>query len=143
LYLTNDPGHFLPHSASPSIDPCPFPCAADVLARKPARNNINNASPRFSIKGLHIIPYRERFQNLVVLSLGKYTCWVGFPFNGAHCSPSEKFSPKYSATSAREKSQLIHSFSIHCRPARTDFSKTANTSVKRTAEKHRRRLPWR
>jgi hypothetical protein len=98
----------LPHAASFAIYASSFSCATDVLARKPARNNINNSSPRGSVKGLHVIPYRERFQNLIVLSGGKYACGVGFQLDGAHCSPSKEFSPKYSSTSTREKSQLIH-----------------------------------
>jgi hypothetical protein len=42
------------------------------------------------------------------LSLHKYACGIWFPLNRADGSPSEQLSPEYSATSAREKSQLIH-----------------------------------
>jgi hypothetical protein len=62
-----------------------------------------------SVKGLYVIPNRERREKAVILSGAQYACWVGFPLDSADCSPSKEVSPKYSSTSAREKSQLIHS----------------------------------
>jgi hypothetical protein len=47
----------------------------------------------------------------IVLSLHKNGRGEGITLNGAHGSPPENFSPEYSSTSTREKSQLIH-----CRP---------------------------
>ena len=43
-----------------------------------------------------------------ILSGEQYACGVGLDFNGADCSPSEDLATEYSSTSAREKSQLIH-----------------------------------
>jgi hypothetical protein len=48
----------------------------------------------------------------VVLSLCQNGCGVGITFNGAHGSPPEEVSAEYSATSACEKSQLIHFASV-------------------------------
>jgi hypothetical protein len=72
------------------------------LAWKAARYNVNNSSPRSSVKGLNVIPYRESRENAVILSGGKYASCVGFPLNGADCSPSEQVPAKYAATSACE-----------------------------------------
>jgi hypothetical protein len=78
------------------------------LTGKAARYDINNASPRSSVKGLNVIPNRESREKAIVLSGAQYACWVGFPFNGADGSPPEELAPEYSSTSACEKSQLIH-----------------------------------
>jgi hypothetical protein len=102
-----------PHAAALAVDAGAFSGCADVLARKSARNDVNNAAPRSSVKGLNVIPNRERRENAVILSGGKNASWVGFPLDGADGSPSKQVSAKYSATSACEKSQLIHSASIY------------------------------
>jgi hypothetical protein len=107
-YFANDARHVLPHSASLSINPRATAGAANVLARETSRNHVNNASPRLAVKGCHVIPNGERFQVAVVLSRHKNACCVAVPFDGANCSPAEEFAAEYSATSAREKSQLIH-----------------------------------
>lgn len=60
------------------------------------------------VKGANVIPNREGREKTVILSLGKYACGVGFPLNGADGSPPEQLAAEYSATSACEKSQLIH-----------------------------------
>jgi hypothetical protein len=101
-YLANDPRHVLPHSAPLSGNSCPLSGAADVLARKPSRYHINNPAPRSSVKGLNVIPNRERREKALILSGGKYSSGIGFPFDGADCVPSEEFAAKYSATSACE-----------------------------------------
>jgi hypothetical protein len=75
---------------------------ADVLARKSARNHVNNAAPWSSVKGANVIPNREGREKAVILSGGKYACGVGFPFNGANGAPSEQVAAEYSSTSARE-----------------------------------------
>jgi len=106
--LANDPRHVSPHSTAGAVDAGSLACDADVLARKAARYDVNNASPRSAVKGLNIIPNREGRKNAVILSGGKYACGVGFPLDGANGAPSEQVSAKYSSTSAREKSQLIH-----------------------------------
>jgi len=59
-------------------------------------------------------------------------CGVGITFNCTNGSPSKELSSQYASASACEKSQLIHFFPFLRRPTSADFSKTANTSVKRT-----------
>jgi hypothetical protein len=101
-YLTDDSRHVLPHTASLAFDSGALSCGGDVLAGKAARNDINTSSPWVSVKGLNVIPDRERRQASVVLAGNQDACCVGVPFHSAHCSPSKEFPPKYSATSARE-----------------------------------------
>jgi hypothetical protein len=96
-----------------SVNARAFSGDADVLAGKPARNHVNNSAPRSSVKGANVIPNREGREKAVILSGDKYACGVWVALNGANRSPSEQFAAQYSATSAREKSQLIH-FSPRC-----------------------------
>ena len=92
-----------------SVDACAFACNADVLTRKASRHHINTASPWSSVKGLDIIPNRERREKSVILPCDEYACGVGVPLDGAHGFPSKEVPSEYASTSAREKSQLIHS----------------------------------
>jgi hypothetical protein len=105
--FADHPRHVIPHGGVLSIESSSPSCDADIGTRKAARNDVNNASPWLSIKGLNVIPNRERRENSIILSGDKYASCVRLPFNGADCSPSKKVSPKYSPTSACEKSQLI------------------------------------
>jgi hypothetical protein len=107
--LANDPGHFAPESRPLAVESLAFPGAADVLAREAARNHVNNSRPRSSVKTAHVRPNRERLKASIVLPLCQNLCGVGITLNGADGSPPEQFAAEYSATSAREKSQLIHS----------------------------------
>jgi hypothetical protein len=100
--LANDPRHVPPHSAALSGDACAFPGDADVLARKAARYDINNSRPWSSVKGLNVIPNRERREKAVILSGGKYASCVRFPFDCADGSPSEQLSGQNSTASACE-----------------------------------------
>jgi hypothetical protein len=93
-YLANNPRHVLPHPTPLSGDACPFSGAADVLARKPSRYHVNKAAPRLSVKGLNVIPYRERREKAFILSSGKYSGGIWFPFDGADGAPSEQLSAK-------------------------------------------------
>jgi hypothetical protein len=102
FHFANDSGHVLPHAAAVSFDSGAFAGDADVLAWKPARYDVNNASPWSAVKGLHVIPDGKRVQAAVVLSLHKNACGVGVPFDGAYGSPAKEFSPKDAATSACE-----------------------------------------
>jgi hypothetical protein len=104
--------HFFPQTTSLSVKSVCFccVCAANILARKPTRNHVNNSSPLFSVKCSHIIPNRERFEASVVLPCDKYIAGVFVELDCANRSPSEQFSAEYSTTSACEKSQLIHFF---------------------------------
>ncbi len=106
--LANDARHVPPHPAALSVDSCTPPRHADVLAGKAARYDVNTAAPRSSVKGLNVIPDREGREKAVILSGGKNASCVGFPLNGADGSPSEQMASEYAATSACEKSQLIH-----------------------------------
>ena len=112
--FTDNAGHVAPHAAALSVDALTPPRGADVLARKSARYDVNNSAPRSSVKGLYVIPNRESREKAVILSGAQYACWVGFPLDGTDGSPSEQVSAKYSATSACEKSQLIHAASGSC-----------------------------
>tara|TARA_R110002153_G_scaffold33979_2_gene101978 strand:+ start:2077 stop:2358 length:282 start_codon:yes stop_codon:yes gene_type:complete len=91
-----------PHSAALAVDACAFSCGANVLAGKSARNDVNTASPRLAVKGLNVVPNRERRENAFILSGAQYACGEGFPLNGANGSPSEQVSSEYAATSACE-----------------------------------------
>jgi hypothetical protein len=111
-YFANDAGHFVPHPAALAVESFPCPGDADVLAWEAARYHVNKASPRSSVKGANVIPNRERREHAVILSGEQYACWVGFPLDSADGSPSEQVAAEYSATSACEKCQLIHRFSL-------------------------------
>nr|WP_245846612.1 hypothetical protein [Halomonas humidisoli] len=78
------------------------------MAGKAARNDVNTASPWLSVKTAHVRPNRERREGSIVLSLRQNLCCVGITLNGADGTPSEEVAAEYSATSACEKSQLIH-----------------------------------
>ena len=129
--LANDPRHVPPHSAAGSVNACAFAGHADVLARDSSRHHINTASPRSSVKGLNVIPNREGREKSVILSGDKYACGVGLPFDGADGSPSEQVACEYSATSACEKSQLIHL--LHLMPQNYPFTASMPSSIRRQA----------
>jgi hypothetical protein len=101
-YFANHPGHVKPHSASGAVNARALACGADVLAWEAARNNVNSSCPRSSVKGLNVIPYRERLKQSVVLSGEQYPSSVGVPLHGAHGSPSNGTAAENSSTSARE-----------------------------------------
>ena len=100
--------HVLPHTGSLSVNPCSFSGGADVLAGKASRYDINTASPRSSVKGLNVVPDRERRQRAIVLSVHQDGSCVGVPFHSADGPPSKEMSSENSSTSACEKSQLMH-----------------------------------
>jgi len=101
-YLANDAGHVVPHAAARSVDASPPPGDTDVLAWKPTSHDVNNASPWASVKGLHVIPNRERREGSIVLSCHKHSLGVGVPFDGAHRSVSKQLTSEDAATSACE-----------------------------------------
>jgi hypothetical protein len=76
------------------------------LAGKPSRNHVNTSSPRSSVKVANVIPDRERRENAVILSGGKNASGVGFPFDGADCSPSKEFPAEYSATGSSKEREF-------------------------------------
>jgi hypothetical protein len=72
------------------------------LTGKAASHDVNNSSPRPSVKGLHVIPNREWRETSIVLSCHKHGLRVGIPLDGAHASVSKQLSGKDAATSACE-----------------------------------------
>jgi hypothetical protein len=98
-----------PKAGAFAVDPGTFSGDADVLAREAARYHVNNSAPGSAVKGANVIPYREGREKAVILSLGKNARGVGLALNSADSSPPEQVSAEYSAASACEKSQLIHS----------------------------------
>lgn len=67
-YLADNARHLTPEPGSFTGDARSFSGCTDVLARKPARNHVNNASPRSSVKCTDVIPNRERRKQPVVLT---------------------------------------------------------------------------
>jgi len=111
-YLANNAGHFPPEAGAFSIEAGTLTCDTDVLAREAARNHVNHSAPRSPVESANVIPDRERAKNSIVLALAQNPNGVGLPFNSANGSPPEQLAAEYSATSAREKCQLIHSSSV-------------------------------
>jgi hypothetical protein len=68
-YFANDSGHFQPEAGAFAVDSFAGSCCGYVLAGKAARYHVNNSAPRSAVKGADVIPYRERRENPVVLSL--------------------------------------------------------------------------
>lgn len=104
--FTDNPRHVLPESAALAGDSCPFSGCADVLAGKAARNDINTASPRVSVKGSNIIPDRERRETAVVLAGNQDGRCVGVELHSAHGSPAEQMPAEYAAPSPGEEGEF-------------------------------------
>jgi hypothetical protein len=101
-YLANDPRHLRPEAAARAVDARTLAGNADVLAREAARDHVNSTAPCVSVKGAHVIPYRERREKAVVLSGDENACGIGVDFDGADGSPAEQPAAKDASTSARE-----------------------------------------
>jgi hypothetical protein len=106
--FSNDAGELAPQATAFASQSGAFTGGADVLTREAARNDVNSASPRSSVKCANVIPDWERVQRAVVLPRSQDGRCVGVVFHSADCAPSKQVSAKYSATNACEKSQLIH-----------------------------------
>src|SRR5687767_11204476 len=79
--LANDPNRLSPESTLGAVDSdSRLIGLADVLARKAARNDINNSAPRAAVKGSHVRPNGESFENSIVLPLRKNGCCVSINF---------------------------------------------------------------
>jgi hypothetical protein len=111
-YFAQDAGKFGPEPASLTVESVDSVMhgglRGQVLAREAARNHVNNSPPWFAVKSSHVIPDGKRFQDSVILSGNKYACGVTIPFNCTDSAPPEDLASEYAATSACEKSQLIH-----------------------------------
>jgi hypothetical protein len=100
--LADDADHLEPQSAALALEALARAGGADVLARKAARNDVNNSAPWSSVKGADVVPDRERLEDAVVLALREDLSPVRFDLDGADGSPAEELSPEYAAASARE-----------------------------------------
>jgi hypothetical protein len=112
LHFVDDAQVLKPQSAFASVNSFAAPhCPgeADVNAWKPARYHVNNSTPRSAVEGCNVIPNWKRSKDSVILSRQQYASRIVVDLNGANCSPSKQFACEYSATSACEKCQLIHS----------------------------------
>jgi len=108
--FANDSGVFPPQTTSTAGESCAITCRADVLARKPARYDINNSAPRSSVEGTYIVPNGERWEMPVILSLHESSRAKGADFHSSDCPPSQQNTAENSSSSACEKCQLIHVF---------------------------------
>jgi hypothetical protein len=105
-YFANDPRHVRPHPAALSCDACTFSSGADVLAREASRYHVNKAAPLSSVKGLNVIPYRERREKAFILPSGKYSGGIWFPFDGANGAPSKEFPSEDTTSCPCEESEF-------------------------------------
>jgi hypothetical protein len=106
--FANDARHFAPEARAFAIKPLAGSGDADVLTGNPARNHVNASAPRLPVKGANVIPNREGREKSVILSGAQNACGVGVALDSADRAPPEQVTREYSATNAREKSQLIH-----------------------------------
>ena len=102
-YLANDPRHVFPHPGSLPGDACAFPGCANVLAWEAPRYHVNKAAPWLSVKGLNVIPNRERREKAFILSGGKYSSGIGLPLDCTDAFPSEDLSAKDATSCACEE----------------------------------------
>lgn len=107
-YLANDPRHFAPESGAFAVEPVSGSGAGNVLARKPSRYHVNNASPWSAVKTRNVRPNREGRDKSIGLSLRENGCAVGITLNCADASPAQQVACENSSTRTCEKSQLIH-----------------------------------
>ena len=124
FHFANDPEHFTPKPGAFASQSQSFPGHANVLARKPAADDIDAAFPSLSIKGSHVVPYRESFEQSIALSGEQNSPWIFSKFNSADGAPSKEFSAQDASSRSCKKCQLIHGSSL---------KKTANTALKRDA----------
>lgn len=121
--LANDSCELSPEAGSRTVEPCAFSGATDVLAREAARNDERMADAAkladdsaHSVVSLrerpHVVPNWERIKASVVLPGREDGASVGVELDGADGAPSKDLTAEDSATSAREKCQLIHFLSF-------------------------------
>ncbi len=108
LNIANDASELNPETGAGAVEACASSCGADVLTGEAARHHVNTASPRSSVKGAHVIPDGKRREASVVLTCDENAGGVGVKLDGADGPPPEQMPAEDAATSAREKSQLIH-----------------------------------
>lgn len=135
--ICHDPPHFRPKvvRAIPAAG-----CCGICLAGKAARNDVNSAAPFVSVEGAYIVPNGERWQVPLILSLHASSGAKGVVFHGTDGLPAEQMRGKYSATSAREKCQLIQPSSpiktANPSPQRTRYARRCPSPLRRPAKLH-------
>jgi hypothetical protein len=105
-YFTDDSRHFHPESGALAGDSGALSGGADVLTGKAARNHVNTAAPRSSVKAPNVIPYRERREKAVILSGDKYARGIGVVLDGADGAPAEEVSSEYASTCPGEQGKF-------------------------------------
>ena len=93
----------MPHSRAFAVDSCALSGCADVLARKAPADDIDAPAPRFSVKGLHVVPDREAWQASVPLSGEEALAGVLIPFDSTDAGMSEKHSAEDSSPCSSKK----------------------------------------
>jgi len=101
-HLANDSCELGPESAAISGEAGLLSGDGNVLTGKPARNDVNTASPSCSVKCANIVPDWKRLERFVVLPRGKDCGGVGVVLDSANSSPSEEFAAEYSSAIACE-----------------------------------------
>jgi hypothetical protein len=87
--LANDPSHLRPQSASLAVEPCTFPCDADILAGKSTGDDVDVSAPPEAVEGSHVIPDREAVEQSVTLAGEQHTATVGIKLNSADGAPAK------------------------------------------------------
>jgi hypothetical protein len=73
------------------------------LAWKAANHNVNNSSPRPSVKSLHIGPDRKRLEDAIALSLNQDGLSVFIPLDSTDASVSKQLSSEDAASGPGKK----------------------------------------
>jgi hypothetical protein len=105
--LANNTPHFSPEAAPLPVDSFGFDVGTgNVLARKSPRNHVNKAPPITSVKCPHVIPYRERRENSVVLPLAQNSAAVYLGLDGADGTESAEEASEDSASGSGEEREF-------------------------------------
>lgn len=99
-YFANDALHFSPESAALAIKPVSVSGDTDVLAGEAAADDIHEAAPRLAVKGSHVIPDWEAWQDSVALSGEQFFLVVRFNLDSTDAGMSEKDSAEDSSAAA-------------------------------------------
>ena len=110
--FAHDALEFKPEATARALQSGTPPRDTDVLARKPARYDVNNSCPRSSVKTAHVRPNRERLEGSIVLSLRQNLCCVGITFNCADGCPSEQVPAEDAATGPGKQCELAQALTI-------------------------------
>jgi len=102
-YFANDSGHVTPHARPIPVDSCAFSGCTDVLTWESPADDIDAATPRFPVEGLHVVPDWEAGQASVPLAGEKALAGVLVPFDSAYAGMSEKHSAEDSSPCSSKK----------------------------------------